>query len=186
MQHYEETYGHATQNISHVVSSVPKLFTNKNTLQTSWRFPNQTILSRAIQGISFNSNFYTVTLPTQGATDTRICFSGLMLLVANQSTSHIFLWFTTKLPRPQVCNEWKISNQRIHPLILSRPSCGVTYKSVYSDWKLDLSASRITATNYKSSTVITALITLKAHSIFTFLELVFLPTFRFLWSMPQV
>jgi hypothetical protein len=63
----------------------------------------------------------------------------------------------------------------------------VTYKDVYSDWKLDLFASLITTTNYnKSSTVTTAYITLKVHSIFTLRELVFHPTSRLQWPMTEV
>jgi hypothetical protein len=64
---------------------------------------------------------------------------------------------------------------------------GVTYTDVDSDWKLDLFASLTTTTNYnKSSTVITAYITLKACLIFTLREPVFLPTSRLPWPMPEV
>jgi hypothetical protein len=63
----------------------------------------------------------------------------------------------------------------------------MTYKDVDSDCKLDLFASLVTTTIYnESSTVITAYIILKAHSIFNLRELVFLPTSRLPWPIPEV
>jgi hypothetical protein len=57
---------------------------------------------------------------------------------------------------------------------------------VDSDWKLDLFASLIRITNYcKSSVVIIAYSTIKAHLIFTLRELVYLQTFRLPWPMSE-
>jgi hypothetical protein len=71
--------------------------------------------------------------------------------------------------------------------ILSWVRGGVTFKAVYSYWKLDLFALLTTTTNYiKSSTVITASIILQAHLIFTLRELVILPTSQLPWPTPDV